>query len=176
MTNLAYLGPKGTFSEIAAEKFAKRLKGDVELVPYGSIEVVIERAKTDGIGVVPYSNFLEGRVERHLDLIYKNNLHIIDYERVLLLYCAGMHPEGTDDNKIRSHQKALDQITEWRMEKYPSYEQVAMPSTAAAAEFVRDNKSGIAVASEEAMKKNGLKIIDNDIGNKTPCGVKQLLS
>ena len=66
--NVSYLGPKGTFSEIAvAHHFSKKINKH----PKSSIEDVfksVEESEVD-YGVVPIENSIEGSVNNTLDLL-----------------------------------------------------------------------------------------------------------
>ncbi len=72
---VAYLGPQGTFSEMA---LAKQFGTNIEAVPCGSIDDVFRAAETGTAqyAVVPVENSTDGAVGRTLDLLLTTPLKI----------------------------------------------------------------------------------------------------
>lgn len=76
---IATLGPKGTFSEIAAQKYIENSKCDAEIIFYPTITKVFNAAENEcDISIVPIENTLDGHVQVSLDLLIKSNLKIIN--------------------------------------------------------------------------------------------------
>ena len=83
---IGVLGPKGTFSDKAYLKFKKYVnkqlekKGeniDLEVEYFPTIDEVFFSDSID-LGLVPIENTLDGYVQRTLDLLLEENVHIID--------------------------------------------------------------------------------------------------
>ncbi|MFY7973689.1 MAG: chorismate mutase, partial [Rubrivivax sp.] len=74
-TRVAYLGPSGTFSELAALGY---FGSSIERVPCASIDEVFRTASAGAadFGVVPVENSTEGAVNRSLDLFLQTPLKI----------------------------------------------------------------------------------------------------
>ena len=73
--NVSYLGPKGTFSEIAISTY---FGDDINRIPKLSIEDVfksVEESEVD-YGVVPVENSIEGSVNNTLDLFSNSKVFI----------------------------------------------------------------------------------------------------
>src|SRR5262245_30849153 len=72
---VAYLGPAGTFSEMA---LGKQFGGGVEALPCASIDEVFRSAETGGasFSVVPVENSTDGAIGRTLDLLLATPLKI----------------------------------------------------------------------------------------------------
>lgn len=168
MKKISYLGPKNTYTEQATKMIAKRIRENVELVELVSLQLVANSVASQNadMGVMAYYNYLEGLMQESLDLIYENNLRIIKMQRLPIILSIGAHKENTLESKIYSHPKALAQCSEWLWNNYKNSEQIPTASTAAAAQKVAETKSGLAIANSEALKKNDLKLIAEDIGNK----------
>ncbi len=67
---IAYLGPPGTFTEEALDKFVKDIS-QIEKVPYPTVVEVIksvDRGETDE-GLVPMENSIEGSVNITQDIL-----------------------------------------------------------------------------------------------------------
>lgn len=164
---MLYLGPEKTYSNEATEKLAEKTQQKIELEPMVSLEAVAKSVNSDNLGVMAYYNYLEGLVQECLDLIYENNLKIIDAKRLPIVLYPG-EKDGNKDNRIYSHPKALAQCSEWLWENYPESRQVPAASTAAAAKKVSE-EGGIAIASLDAMNESGLNVLcegKEGIGNK----------
>lgn len=76
--SLAFLGPKGTFCEIAAKAYVARFDKQLMLTPYETIYDVI-RAVNDGEvkeGVVPIENSVEGSVTVTLDMLADKDIKV----------------------------------------------------------------------------------------------------
>ncbi|MFW5787910.1 MAG: prephenate dehydratase domain-containing protein, partial [Halanaerobiales bacterium] len=75
--NYGYLGPPGTFSEMAALKYTDSCD---KIIPYKTIREVVEKVNKGEIkrGIIPLENSQEGSVNVSLDLLLnKSNLKII---------------------------------------------------------------------------------------------------
>ncbi|MCR5349500.1 MAG: hypothetical protein K6E20_00755 [Acholeplasmatales bacterium] len=77
MKKIAVLGPKGTYSDIAALKYIKLNKDcEYEIEYYKSIINAIKQIDDNTISVVPFENSLDGFVTESLDQIIFNHLTI----------------------------------------------------------------------------------------------------
>ncbi len=165
---ISYLGPRKTHSEKAAQAFAVKIKGNVELVPHASLDAVagsLVRGDAD-LAVMAYYNSLGGVVEDSAALIDWNNLIIAGVRRIHIEHSLGAYPGSSDCSMVYSHRKALAQCSDYLSENYPWSMQIAVPSTSAGAVKVKGEMSGLAVAHVDALCENGLEIIARDISNK----------
>lgn len=168
MKKISYLGPKNTYTGQATRMLAERIEEETEFVDLMSLEAVAKSVALHeaDMGVMAYYNYLEGLVQECLDLIYETNLRIIGMQRLPIVLSLGVHKENININEVYSHPKALAQCSEWLWRHYRDIRQVPSTSTAAAAKKVTEAKSGLAIASSEALKEYGLEIVAEDIGNK----------
>ncbi len=67
MKKIAILGPKNTYSEVAAKAYQQHLNIACELVYQKRIGDVFQAISKDTIGIIPIENTLEGYVQQHLD-------------------------------------------------------------------------------------------------------------
>ena len=166
MTNIkvAYLGPVGTFTEKAARKSFPQS----ELVPLSSNRRVIRAVETEEAlyGVVPIENFYQGEVRDTLDALIETEKVGITGETFLkVVHCFGVLPQHGDILKILSKDQALDQCGKYLCEKYPNAETMAVSSTAEAARIIKEQAMlyAAAIASKEALLKQGLEVLAEDI-------------
>ncbi|MFH0766462.1 MAG: prephenate dehydratase domain-containing protein [Bacillota bacterium] len=76
MIKVAVLGPKGTFSDLAYQKYIKNIQSSVFY--FSSIESTVEALENLDYAVVPIENTLDGYIQQTLDLILEKNVVVID--------------------------------------------------------------------------------------------------
>ena len=162
---ISYLGPKWSWSELAAELWAMQKGIDAEMLPLKNELEVVKSLKSGiaDLGVVAHYNLLEGLVQSNLDMVYGNGLRIAGFQRVAIKWYAGKYPEGKAE-AVYTHQKALGQCSEWLSRQ--DVRQIPVESTSAGAVRIAREKSGMAIARKEALEGNGLEVIAEDIGNR----------
>ena len=97
MKKLAVLGPKGTYSDIAARKYLNG-NDEYEIEYYQSIIKAINSVDDNTLAIVPFENTLDGFVFEALDSIIAKKLNIISQIKLDIdfAFCA-----NTDDiNKV----------------------------------------------------------------------------
>jgi chorismate mutase/prephenate dehydratase len=159
---VAYLGPRGTFSESATLKhFGESAEGQ----PCASIDEVyrsVEAGSAD-FGVVPVENSTEGAIGRSLDLLPQTLLKICG-EVVLRIHHNLMAAPGTTVfERVFSHGQSLAQCHEWLNAHLPQAERIAVASNAEAARRAALEPHAAAVAGESAAELNGLDIVAANI-------------
>ena len=78
MIRLAALGPHGTFSELAAERYSHEQGEQFAVVLYPSLTRVFEAiGKECQRGIIPLENMLEGHVHLSLDRLIASDLRIV---------------------------------------------------------------------------------------------------
>ena len=164
---IAHLGPRGTYSEMAAEVVAG--PGDT-LLPYPSIPAALAAAETGDadVAVLPIENSIEGGVSATLDLLIHDTDLRIGQEVVVPIRHILIGPEGASLNDIRtvmSHPQALGQCRRFLEAQLPAATQVAALSTAGAVQAaVEGGDPAVAgIGPEPAHRLYGGVIIADDI-------------
>lgn len=162
---IAYLGPKGTFSEEAAVRYFS--SGKVEAVMYDSIIDVLEAVEEGSVqkGIVPIENAIEGTITMTADGLLNYNVWI-EGEAVLPVSMHLLAAEGTKESDIKevwSIPPALAQCR--RYIRNLGAESRHYSSTAAAAKALSgaNRRDAGAIASEWAAQTFGLSIIKRNI-------------
>ena len=128
MKQIHYLGPQGSYSEIAANKVIE-LKGfkesEYEFVPCSSILTVINNidSMNNVIGVVPVENSIEGSVRETLDNLVKasSKVMITDELIVKVSHCLITKAQKYDDIKtIVSYTQGLNQCLNFINRNFPN--------------------------------------------------------
>ncbi|MEE8442963.1 MAG: prephenate dehydratase [Dehalococcoidia bacterium] len=162
---VAYFGPAGTFTELAALQYAP----DRELVAYPTISAVTKAIITGEVeqGVVPIENSLEGSVTDTLDLLIREPSLSILQELVLPIeHCLLVRP-GTreaDIKTIYSHPQALGQCRQFLESRFPKAVAAAALSTAAAAEQLRQSQEpAAAIGTSRAAELYNMDVLARGI-------------
>jgi chorismate mutase / prephenate dehydratase len=165
-TRAAYLGPKYSYSHLAAiEHFGQA----AELVPVATIKAVFEELarKQVEFGLVPIENSTDGRIVDTLDMFARMPQSRICGEVQLRVHhhllgkCA-----RSDVQEVYSKPQAISQCREWLAKHLPQARVVEMTSTAAAAQLAADKPGAAAIASHAAAASYGLSIIDPNIEDR----------
>jgi chorismate mutase / prephenate dehydratase len=161
---VAYLGPKGTFSESAAMKhFGHGAVGQ----PTASIDEVYRAVQSGGadFGVVPVENSTEGAVGRSLDLMPQSPLKVCG-EVLIPIHHHLMSKGAAEIAKVKrvfSHSQSLAQCHEWLNSNMPQAERIAVASNAEAARRAAEEPGTAAVAGDAAAGHYGLTIHASNI-------------
>ena len=153
---VAYLGPKGTFSEEAALRF---FGSSITHVPCANFDEVFHAATAGSaeFGVVPVENSTEGVVTRSLDLLLNSPLHIVGEISLLVrhhLLRTTASLEGIE--VVLAHPQALAQCQQWLSTHLPHAERRAVSSNAEGARLAAINPAWAGIASERAGSEFGL--------------------
>ena len=165
---LAFLGPRGTFSEEAALRYDP----DGQLVPFVSISAVaaaIGSGMADE-GVVPIENSLEGPVTETLDILIHSSELSVRSEIVLpiehlLLARAGA--KTSDIKIIASMPQALAQCRQFIEQRFPNATLEAALSTAAAVEEMMGRDNAAAIGNQRAAELYGAEVLAQGIQDRT---------
>jgi chorismate mutase/prephenate dehydratase len=169
---VAYLGPKGTFSERAA---MKHFGLAAETLPTPSIDEVFRAVESNAAdyGVIPVENSTEGAVGRSLDLMPQTPMKVCGEVIVRIhhnLMAKTEALEGSDGKadigrikRVFSHGQSLGQCHEWLNANLPHAERVAVASNAEAARRAAEESMSAAVAGEMAAEHYGLTILAANI-------------
>lgn len=161
---VAYLGPQGTFSELAAKKHFG--EGGV-LVPQSSIDEVYRSVESNAcdFGIIPVENSTEGAVGRSLDLMPQTPLKTCGEVLVRIHHhlMAGDATPLANIQKVFSHGQSLAQCHEWLNANLPNAERIAVASNAEAARRASLEPFTAAVAGEMAAEHYGLTLLASNI-------------
>jgi len=169
---VAYLGPEGTFSEMA---MVKHFGSAADGMPCASIDEVFRKAESGGaqFAVVPIENSTEGAIGRTMDLLVSTPLTICGEVvlRVRQNLMAKNEAAPGSFTRVYSHSQSLGQCASWLVQNMPRAERVPVASNADAAVRVVDETTACAIGPELAAQRYGLKVlaagIEDDARNMT---------
>ena len=177
---LLFLGPVGTYSEIAKIQFLTMLaQKNLEQLPFATVKKIIEYVDKNPhtAGIIPIENSIEGMVRETLDNLLNlkdHNVQICAETVIPIHHC--LVSKAKDIKKIKkiiSHPQALAQCQNFISKHFDStVEQIEKASTSKAAqELVNLDESYAAIANKrtaELFKLNVLaKNINDEPDNKT---------
>jgi prephenate dehydratase len=156
--SIAYLGPRGTYSEQASLAFQAWLRAndqqDSQLQSYPSILQAIKAVATgeQAIAIVPVENSIEGSVAVTLDALWQldtlriQKALVLPIKHALITYAEAVHKIDT----IYSHPQALGQCQQWISQHCPTVTLIPTRSTTESLEHLDESPTTAAIASEWA--------------------------
>ncbi|MDR1367947.1 MAG: prephenate dehydratase [Candidatus Accumulibacter sp.] len=161
--SVAFLGPLGTFSELAAtHHFGKAAR----LLPQPSIDAIFQEVEAGhaDYGIVPVENSIEGAVGRTMDLLLSTTLKICG-EVILRIHQHLLSNEASfsEIKKVYSHAQSLAQCYEWLTRALPDAEKIPVGSNAQAAQAAASEAGAAAIAGDAASERYQLPKLANCI-------------
>ena len=155
---IAFLGPKATFTHIAAlKKFGKSLDY-IECASIADVFTEVERQRAN-YGVVPIENSTEGAVNHTLDMFVDSELKICS--EVYLPIEHNLLVKGNTGRAIKnvySRYEVFAQCRIWLEKNFPCAKLISCASTTEAAMAVANGKADSAIASGLAAETYRLNI------------------
>ncbi len=159
---VGFLGPKGSFSHLAAQR---KFGASVEYRPLADIRAVFEevaRGHCD-LGLVPIENSVGGGVVDTLDSFIEADVHIcaeviVEIHHNLLANCP---PE--EIRLVASKPEVFAQCRKWLSTSFQKVELVPVASSSRAAEMAAEEKGLAAIGSTLAAELYDLKIVFSNI-------------
>jgi chorismate mutase / prephenate dehydratase len=160
---VAYLGPRATFSHLAA---MERFGLSAQFLAMRTIAEVFAEVEKDNadFGVVPVENSTEGVVSHTLDMFVDSPLLICGEVVVeAALHLLSKAPSLGEVRKIYSHPHGLAESRKWLERNAPHVSVVETSSTGAAAEIAASEPGAAAIASELAASLYDLSVLQRRI-------------
>ena len=165
---VAYLGPEGTFTQLASQKqFGHAVIG----MPMVTVDDVFREVASENCnyGVVPVENSSEGVISHTLDNFLNSSLQICG-EIELRIHHNLMVAPGTSESdikKIYSHQQTLGQCRRWLDGHLPKVPRLTTTSNAEAAKQALKEEGAAAIAGEIAAETYGLRLLSKKIEDQS---------
>ena len=170
-TRVAYLGPAGTFSEIAALGY---FGSSIVRLPCATADEVFHATSAGAadFGVVPVENSSEGVVTRSLDLFLTTPLVIVGETSLQVRHHLLARAPTLDGlTAVCAHPQALAQCHAWLSHHLPDAERRPVASNAEGARLAGLDPKLAGIASERAASEFGLHVvasgIQDDAHNRT---------
>lgn len=160
---VAFLGPEGTFSHMAATEFLGNSMDFWPMPRFDDIFKAVENRDCE-LGVIPLENSLHGTIVQSIDLFAAHTVHI-QSEWFSRISHSLMSREKTlaGIKTVYSHPQALGQCAGWLRANLPQAELVSVDSTAAAAHKVLAERNAAAVGHGSLAPRLGLAVLARSI-------------
>ena len=170
---IAYLGPRGSFSEMAADIFCGKYNIHPYPEPVNTIRQVIEYVDENPnvLGVIPLENSIEGSVRESLDhlmMTINPNVKILSQTVMPIRHCLlSRNTEFYSITGVISHPQALAQCQNFIHDEMPrNLNLIEASSTAEAARSLANyNLTYSAIGSEKTAELYNLNILKENIND-----------
>ena len=173
MKKLYFLGPKGTYSELAAKKINNILNNKYILEDVSTIVKIVELVKDGNVGVLPIENSIEGIVRPTIDSLYESDIKIQAQLDIEINHCLFSKGKKENIKHIISHPQAIAQCSKYILNNFDNNIQLINSTSTAAAvcELLDKDETYAAIGSSAIGEELKLNVIDKNIcdvkGNKT---------
>jgi chorismate mutase/prephenate dehydratase len=160
---IAFLGPPGTFSELAVHR---HFGSAVDARACASIDEVFHSAETGAadFALVPVENSTEGAVGRSLDLLLATPLRICAEVGLRVRHDLMRRVPGLDGvRRVYSHAQSLAQCQKWLAQHLPRAARVPVASNGEAAQRAARERAACAIGPGIAARRYGLQVLVADI-------------
>ncbi len=165
-TRYAYLGPEGTFTEVALRTLPEAATR--ELAPMVSVAAALDAVRNGeaAAALVPIENSVEGGITATLDELASGEPLMIYREVLLSISFALLVRPGTklsDIKTVTAHPAAQPQVRNWMAANLPDALWESAASNADGARLVQEGRYDAAFAGEFAAAKYGLEPLVTEI-------------
>lgn len=163
---VAYLGPEGTFSQMAARSLFGLQARYRECATIDAVFEAVESGDST-YGVAPFENSTEGAVSMTSDALVESHL-LIKQEHVLpIAHCLLSRARSLADiQAVYSHPQALAQCRGWLAKHLPRAQIVQTTSTAAAAREAHSDDRAAAIGADIAAEIHDLPIMRANVQDR----------
>jgi chorismate mutase/prephenate dehydratase len=163
---VAYLGPLGTSSHVAArEAFGEQVEG-IPVVTLADVIGAVERGQADH-GLLPIENTSEGVVTQALDALLESEVPLVGESWLRISYQLIAKSELRSELlRVASHPQAMAQCRGWLDRNLPGLERIETSSTAAAAELAKSQPGTAAIVNPFLAAERGLPILATAIEDR----------
>jgi chorismate mutase/prephenate dehydratase len=164
--NIAYLGPAGTFSEMATYKYFGHSVSSMPVTSIDSVFAEVEAGIAD-FGMVPVENSTEGAVNNTLDMFLSSPLKICgELDLPIHHNLMSRTIDISEISTVFSHRQSLAQCRGWLKENLPHAECIPVSSNAEAAKRAQFTDHAAAIAGLSAATMYGLEVLHQEIEDR----------
>lgn len=168
---IAFLGPKGSYSHLAARQYAARHFDHLVECGCHKFDDIFKQVETGqaDFGVLPIENTSSGSINEVYDLLQTTNLFIVGELTNPINHCLLTYG-NTEMDKIKtiySHPQPFQQCSQY-LNQYPQWSIEYCESSASAMEKVAELKSDsvAAIGSEAGGELYNLQVLEHNLANQ----------
>ena len=159
---VSYLGPKGSFSEIALSNYFRNNITAIPMQSIGDVFQAVEKNEST-YGIIPIENSIEGSVNNSHDLLMESNV-LISGEIDLPINQCLLSKNSTKENinTLYSHSQSLAQCQNWIKSNLPKIKIVPVISNSEGAARIKKNNEAC-IGSQKLSKDYSLNVLEYNI-------------
>ncbi|ABY69607.1 prephenate dehydratase / chorismate mutase [Actinobacillus pleuropneumoniae serovar 3 str. JL03] len=169
--SIAFLGMRGSYSNMASRQFAKKYQGSLIELSCDSFQQVFDKVSEGEaeFGVLPLENTTSGSINDVYDLLQHTDLAVVGELAYPIKHCvlANGNIELTEIDTLYSHPQVIQQCSQFIQSLNKVHIKYCESSSHAMQMVARLNKPNIvALGNEDGGKLYGLTNIKTDIANQ----------
>jgi chorismate mutase/prephenate dehydratase len=157
-TSVAFLGPRDTFSHMAALRIFGLAAEYLPLPSFLDVFTEVERKRID-YGVVPVESSMGGSVSDTLDKFISSNLKVVNEVLLHITQNFLSNSSMSEIRRVYSKDNAILQCRNWLRANVPGAELIETSSTAEAARRAAEEPGAAAIASRLAAQTYNLELL-----------------
>ena len=159
---VSYLGPKGSFTQIALIKYFGDDLVQVSQKAIGDVFRSVEQNDAD-YGIVPIENSFEGSVNNTHDLLIDSDIQIYDEIQIRINQCLVSKTNDISEiEMIYSHPQSFGQCQRWIKNNLPNARLIPVLSNSEGAERITSNNEAC-IGSKTLANLYSLNLLDENI-------------
>ncbi len=175
INKLFYLGPQGSYSDIAKNKFAIFQNSSCEFIPVDSIYKIVQLLKkvdSDSVvAILPIENSIEGIVrdtQDNLISLAELGIRIYAETRISIEHSLIGYGDKSQIKTITSHPQALAQCREYiyRNWQYNAVTKPVLSTSIAVKSLQKEDLTTAAIGSKHSAKMYNIPIIESKINDE----------
>jgi len=160
--DIAYLGPEGTFTHLAAiKRFGKR-SNFISCDNISEVFDAVSKNRAD-YGVVPIENSIEGAVSYTLDVFIESNLKICSEVALNISHSLLRVSIKSNLKRIYSNPQVFSQCRQWLLREYPKVQLIPTATTAQAAIMAKKDELSACIGNSMLAALYGIKEVRSHI-------------
>jgi chorismate mutase/prephenate dehydratase len=163
--NIAYLGPKATFTHEASLKYFNNDNNN--FMPVNKIEDVFRKVIDNeaDFGVVPAENSVAGTIVDTIDLFIKTELKIFDQVTIEIRQNLISNTAKDKIKRIYSHPNSFLQCSKYIFENFRNVEFIETTSNSKAALLAKNDIESASIGPALCASEYGLKLLEENIND-----------
>jgi prephenate dehydratase len=169
-SEVAYLGPEGSFSHLVAKQRFPNPNAQKFLKPFRSVPEIFDYVdeNENALGIVPIENSSGGMILQTVDGLIEHAIRdacslFIQEELSINVRLSLLGKAGREIRNIYSHFIPFHHCEKYLVQNYPGVRQVQCTSTSAAAEEALRDPFGAAIAPAVSADRFGLDILEGHL-------------
>lgn len=162
--NIAYLGPKASFTNEACLKYFKKNNNFMPLTRSDDVFRKVITGEAD-FGVVPVENSIAGTVTDTIDLFVTTNVKIYDQVSVEISQTLLSKTNKDKLKRIYSHPHSFYQCSKYLFDNFPKVEYIETTSNSKAALLAAEDKEAASIGPRLCAAEYDLNILEENIND-----------